>query len=72
MRVGCLYFFRLSSKGNELSYLMFQRMNFEVEVLSQYDDMGCLTFKKSVRALKLVFTHFTYVYILASCTNGIF
>ena len=72
MRVICLYFFRLSSKGNELSYLTFQRMNCEAEVLSQYNDMGCLTLKKGVSALKLVFADFTNLYILASYTHGIF
>jgi hypothetical protein len=47
-------------------------MNFETEVLSQYDDIGFSTPKKSVRALKLILEHFTYLYILASYTQGIF
>jgi hypothetical protein len=47
-------------------------MNFEVEVLSQYNDVGCLTLKKGVSALKLVFADFTNLYILALSTHGIF
>jgi hypothetical protein len=72
MRVGCLYFFQFSSKGNEPSCLTFQRMNLEAEVLSQYNDIGCLTLKKGVSTLKLVFADLTNLYILASHTYGIF